>query len=101
MSRVSAPPGRSLWDASQPTLAASTAANTVPDAQNTDIVGKAMKDMQSTARDDFQRYDLKDLLVNSSREAQYSELPAGVRVMADTYFAFQAMQHSLALIATA
>lgn len=80
MSRVgAAPPGRSIWDASQPAATASTAAKTVPDAQNVDIVNKAMRDMHSTARDDNQRYDLKDLLVNSSREAQYSEMPAGVR----------------------
>lgn len=73
-----APPGRSIWDAAQPASTASTTTKSVPDAQNVDIVNKAMKDMQSTARDDLQRYDLRDLLVNSSREAQYSELPAGV-----------------------
>ena len=86
MSRANgAPPGRSIWDGasgSQPITSASRAGKDIPDAQDVDVVSRAVKDMQSIARADHQRVDLKELLVNSSREAQYSELPAGVSAAA-------------------
>ena len=81
MARTSRPPpGRSLWDGSAP--AQTSESNKVKDspvAQNVEVVGRALKEMNSIARSDHQRIDLKDLLLNSSREAQYGELPAGVR----------------------
>lgn len=84
---IGAPPGRSIWDGasgSQPITSGHRAGKDIPDAQDVDLVSRAAKDMQSIARADHQRVDLKELLVNSSREAQYSELPAGVSAAATT-----------------
>ena len=72
------PPGRSLWDGAAPTQPESIKVKAVPAAQDVEVVSRALKELNSTARADHQRIDLKELLLNSSREAQYGELPAGV-----------------------
>ena len=72
------PPGRSLWDNPPAQPSESDKVDTNPVAQSVEVVGRALKELNSTARADHQRIDLKDLLLNSSREAQYGELPAGV-----------------------
>ncbi len=74
------PPDRSLWDGTAPVQQPeSIKVKAVTAAQDVEVVSRALKEMNSTARADHHRIDLKDLLFNSSRDNQYSEIPAGVR----------------------
>ena len=83
MARASGPPpGRSIYDAtpaSQSTDHLRVETPVVSEAQDVDAVSRAAKELSSTARSDLQRVDLNDLLSQTSREASYSEVPAGVR----------------------